>query len=57
MDKLKRHILLPFLVAFGLLVPATLSADEQDFATDYGVAAKVGITKRFDASVCNGPDV
>ena len=54
MDKLKRHILLPFLVAFGLLVPATLSADEQDFATDYGVAAKVGITKRFDAEFGGG---
>ena len=54
MDKLKRHILLPFLVASGLLVPATLSADEQDFATDYGVAAKVGVTKRFDVELGGG---
>lgn len=54
MDKLKRHILLPLLLATGLCCPTTLLADDQDFATDLGVAAKVGITKRLDAEFGGG---
>lgn len=54
MDKLKRHILLPLLLATGLLAPSSLLADEQDFATDLGIGAKVGITKRLDAELGGG---
>lgn len=53
MDKIKRHLLLPLLLAGSLYSTNTL-AQEQDFATDLTVGVKKGLTKRLDVDVAGG---